>query len=403
MIKNLVFFVFLILSFNFALGIKRLPECNIDLDANHKEMWIPAFEALKNAGKTWESGFQVIFKNFNSTIFQYITDEQYAQINDGFSANFPGHYAELQGIQYAFQKYYGQYASLEYLSAWVYFHELLHVDFSKQKQAKLEALGYKDEYLEEWEYSEYIYAQGQDCTGVLVKKPDGTVMQGRSFEQSNPTGFRNIALNMTIYKGSEIVGYSTDVYWFNTGFVTAFVPGVASLQENFRYGDIQLEDLIENIQNGVWAQVFPFRRILDDRSFRTKSFKEVYQFLLDQPSPAPQFNIVGGKTDGVVLSISGIDDEQAEKPVYSLSEDAVDGWFLIQTNYDLWEKDDDQRRTIGTQTLKQMGQQLSSEKVGLFAVMDSWKIHNTNTIYTGVMDVSQNYYYFLGQDGIKQV
>lgn len=34
---------------------------------------------------------------------------------------------------------------------------------------------------------------------------------------------------MTFVKDNEIIGYGTDIYWFNTGFVTAFVPGVVSL------------------------------------------------------------------------------------------------------------------------------------------------------------------------------
>jgi len=50
---------------------------------------------------------------------------------------------------------------------------------------------------------------------------------------------RNIAVNMTLTWGNEIIGYSTDIYWFNTGFVTAFVPGLVSLEENYRY------DLVE--------------------------------------------------------------------------------------------------------------------------------------------------------------
>lgn len=40
---------------------------------------------------------------------------------------------------------------------------------------------------------------------------------------------RNIAMNLTMYKNEKIIGYVTDIYWFNTGFVTGMIPGVISM------------------------------------------------------------------------------------------------------------------------------------------------------------------------------
>lgn len=51
-------------------------------------------------------------------------------------------------------------------------------------------------------------------------------------------GMRNIAVNMTLTYNNEIIGYATDIYWFNTGFVTAFIPGFISLEENYRYDTV---------------------------------------------------------------------------------------------------------------------------------------------------------------------
>lgn len=52
--------------------------------------------------------------------------------------------------------------------------------------------------------------------------------------------------------------------------------------------------------------------------------------------------------------------------------------------------------------LRQMGRDQCSTRIGLFAVMDAYKVHNDHTIYTGLMCPSTGYYIFYGNDGITK-
>lgn len=69
---------------------------------------------------------------------------------------------------------------------------------------------------------------------------------------------------MTLMKNNETVGYATDIYWFNTGFVTALVPGLISLEENYRHVKVDMDILLDNIRSGIASQVWPFREIVEN-------------------------------------------------------------------------------------------------------------------------------------------
>jgi len=46
---------------------------------------------------------------------------------------------------------------------------------------------------------------------------------------------------MHIKKNGVRIGEAVDFYWFNAGFVTAFIPGVVSMQSNWRLGDLPID------------------------------------------------------------------------------------------------------------------------------------------------------------------
>lgn len=42
--------------------------------------------------------------------------------------------------------------------------------------------------------------------------------------------------------------------------------------------------------------------------------------------------------------------------------------------------------------IKQVGREQVSTRVGLFAIMDSYKLHNDHTVVTGIMEPESGYY-----------
>ena len=53
---------------------------------------------------------------------------------------------------------------------------------------------------------------------------------------------------MYLYKNGVHIGDSVDFYWFQAGFVTAFFPGIASMQSNWRFGDVPVEKVLDRIE-----------------------------------------------------------------------------------------------------------------------------------------------------------
>ena len=98
----------------------------IDLDASPAQRWQPAIMAVLKQ-HSFEDSFLPVFAYHNRTLFDNITDEQYASLAASLEAHYPMETAELHGISSIFASL-GYDVSFPYLAAWVWFHELAHSD-----------------------------------------------------------------------------------------------------------------------------------------------------------------------------------------------------------------------------------------------------------------------------------
>jgi len=64
--------------------------------------------------------------------------------------------------------------------------------------------------------------------------------------------------------------------------------------------------------------------------------------------------------------------------------------LLVQTNKDHWEKPD-LRRRIAEKLLNNFEWELMSTPLGLFGVMDTYSIHNQETMYTVIMNAGKGF------------
>ena len=89
----------------------------------------------------------------------------------------------------------------------------------------------------------------------------------------------------------------------------------------------------------------------------------------------------------IVLAINLFDcgDVIAPRPPLRLSN--ASNFFIAQTNYDHWQPDppQDPRRTALERYLNEMGRELGTSKMGLFAAISTFPVHNPHTAYTAVM------------------
>lgn len=80
--------------------------------------------ALSN--NTWESTWLPIFSYHNATLFNFVTDVQWAAIAKAVLNKYPEQSEELKSIAAEFMLVHRKFVSFAYLCGWAYFHELAH-------------------------------------------------------------------------------------------------------------------------------------------------------------------------------------------------------------------------------------------------------------------------------------
>jgi hypothetical protein len=103
------------------------------------------------------------------------------------------------------------------------------------------------------------------CTGLIAEDANGHVMHVANMDQS-PTEVRSVTLHVRFVNGSDnnVVFEGADWYWFTTGVSRAMMPGVVSIQENWRFGDapVPTDEVFKDVAAGVIPQILVFRHAL---------------------------------------------------------------------------------------------------------------------------------------------
>lgn len=271
--------------------------------------------------------------------------------------------------------------TVDYLSLWVYFHELSH----------LNALKFQKKY-------------NRACTGVLIRDINDNIFHGRNMDQAFSQA-RNLTLSMTFTKNGNELFKALDWYWFTTGIVTAYKANVLSIQENYRFLTQEYQSIIAMVKTNRIPQVLLFREILSEPDV---TFSQCSNLVGTTPLISPMYAIMGGIKgvhDGQI--ITRMIDDYVILDFANITQNSTGNYagynpayYMVQTNYDVWEIDpaSDPRRSMAERMLAGLNRTRDTQTFAIGsnvqAVMSSWKVHNEDTFYTGVF--SANYGLFLG-------
>ncbi|CAD8083682.1 unnamed protein product [Paramecium primaurelia] len=340
----------------------HIPELEIDLSAPPKQRWKEAVQTVLDL-YGYDNSFGPVFAFHNKYSFDVLNQDDYTTIAQALRKNFPEHSLELEGIIEVLNR---PEITFEYMAGWAYFHEIAHI-------------------------TNYFY----ECTGVLLSVGD-QVIHGRNMDQAPGQG-RNLVLHLFIKKDGKYLGEVVDWYWFKGGFITALKYNVVTLEENWRY-DKQLtkESVLTYIQKGLPSLTQVFREILINEKLNT--FEKVVYYLENYEVGCALYNIVAGigKDQGVVIS------RGPQETLQTLRLNSPIGIkYLVQTNYDHWlpDPEDDPRRTAAENLLQKMKNNLKNE-FGVYAIMNTYPVHNEGTFLTVIMNAKYNRFITLGQESI---
>lgn len=341
-----------------ASALEFPPRFTLDLRKPPLQRWNGALDLILSKHR-YEESFLPVFQEHNKTLFNHLEPPHFESLGRAVREHFPETALELQGIANDFEGH-GYPVTFQYLSAWLYFHELAHTD--------VVGAGF----------------DSRECTGIVAETTRGNLVQLANMDQS-PLAARNLTLRIRVIDNTSAVLFE-GVDWYtllSTGVSRAVKRGVASVQENWRSGSRKLEDVMTDIQSGVISQMLVFRRAFESAAIRT--FDDFLHNVSTTRLAAPFYIVAAGPKPGQGVAV-------ARNLLGSDGTDWLpkDDFYLCQCNTDRWLPDDveDPRRTAAETLLQRLREEEPPTMTGLFAVVSAYPVHNPHTAYTAVMSAA---------------
>ncbi|XP_076819002.1 N-acylethanolamine-hydrolyzing acid amidase-like [Clavelina lepadiformis] len=225
------------------------------------------------------------------------------------------------------------------------------------------------------------------CTSIVTRNNLGQIIQGRNLDyELSPSVLRNITIQVdfqqngkTAYMGTTYVGY--------IGLITGYRPGAFSISGDERYSGNIWFNILAALE-GSHFTFFTERRILQESSDYVSALNQV----TNTPTIAPVYFILGGLkgNEGAII----VKNSKTTEAVIRLGENFTHPWFIVETNYDPWNKPpkSDDRRDAAVASLVKIGEK-SMNRTELYKVLSTPPVCNGQTTYTTIMSAAQSYYH----------
>jgi len=366
-----------------AAAMMAPPSAVVNLTLSPAEAWTPAVNAIL-AAHPWEHSFGPVFASHNASLFDHVEEGKLQMLLEAARTHLPETAAAIGAIADAISAHpRGQYVSAQYLAGWLWFHELAHTELAKSAQPKA--------------CCAVLLAPGPGDEAAAVLSP---VAHARNMDQS-PAQVRNLTMRLTVVGDNAGPPIEvTDWYWITSGFMTAAVPGVASVQENWRFATVPSAGVFSAAARGVLPQVLLFRRAFAAAAAtplppNVTRFDVFAAVVANTELAAPMYAAAAGPgpAEGVIITR---DPKGPAEPVEGhglvrLADApplaASGARALVQTNYDRWLPDppSDPRRTAALAVLRSLPAPIAWTLAGASAAVNQRPVLNNETAYTALM------------------
>eukprot|EP00435_Cladocopium_sp_Y103_P059293 s163_g21.t1 len=133
-----------------ASALEFPPRFTLDLRKPPLQRWDGALDLILSKHR-YEESFLPVFQEHNKSLFDHLQPSHFEALGRAVTEHFPETALELQGIAADFERH-GYPVTFQYLSAWLYFHELAHSDVVTAGFAR-------------------------ECTGIVAETTNGHLVQ----------------------------------------------------------------------------------------------------------------------------------------------------------------------------------------------------------------------------------
>ncbi|KAK7097092.1 acid ceramidase-like [Littorina saxatilis] len=235
------------------------------------------------------------------------------------------------------------------------------------------------------------------CTSIVAEDPNGNFVHARNldfglfigWDVKNKTwqvteALRPLVINLDFQRGGKTVFKSVNFAGY-VGILTGLRPSLFSLSMNERFnldgGYIGILKWLMGDRSEQWMG-FLTRSVMENAT----SYEDAKTQLANTTMLAPAYFILGGVQSAQAAIITRAREKALD--VWEMSTITDHPWYVLQTNYDHWEKPLflDDRRTPGNQCMKNMTRQ-SVGFPAIFDVLSTEPVLNKLTAYTALMEV----------------
>ncbi|OMJ92132.1 hypothetical protein SteCoe_5120 [Stentor coeruleus] len=221
------------------------------------------------------------------------------------------------------------------------------------------------------------------CSSLIIRKPQGGIILGRSFDYDYPNQMRKLSIDLTFYKSGKLLYKSAGIAMY-FGVVTGMRPEAYAISLNQRdlFDHIYFWETLGLIE-GNQATSFAIRYVLEN----INSYENAKNYLENIPILAGEYICIAGITDGVVIT-------RNRKYVADLKELDEMNWYIVQTNYDHWlpQPKDDDRYNPNIERLDMIGNNYINEDQ-VYRLMIMKPTLNSDTVHTAIMNPMTGYWY----------
>uniref|UniRef100_A0A8D9EV87 Acid ceramidase n=2 Tax=Cacopsylla melanoneura TaxID=428564 RepID=A0A8D9EV87_9HEMI len=238
------------------------------------------------------------------------------------------------------------------------------------------------------------------CTSIVMEGKDGQMYHGRNldfglflgWDPKNQTWLtteylRPLVVNVDFLRNNETI-FSTTTFAGYLGILTAVKKNTFSLTVNERFklngGYVGIAEWIFGHRSQRWMGLLT-RQVMEEAN----SFQMAQEMLTKPELVAPVYFILAGNETKQGILITRGRSKANTLAIGSNRTNDFQSWYLVQTNYDHWEKPPfyDDRRGPAVTCMNKWGQ--DNPKRTLYNVLSTRPVLNKLTVYTSIMNVVQ--------------
>uniref|UniRef100_A0A0N5AF45 CBAH domain-containing protein n=1 Tax=Syphacia muris TaxID=451379 RepID=A0A0N5AF45_9BILA len=215
------------------------------------------------------------------------------------------------------------------------------------------------------------------CTSIVAEDESGRILHGRNLDYPMTELLKNLSVIVEFTRNNEIQ-YTGLTFAYYSGLMTGQKPFAYTFSSNARRTGWYIYTLLMEMYTGFRMPIgLGIRQMFEV----AKTYNEALEYLKHIEMITPCYFVLGGTKsgEGVLLTRDRMNTVDVKQLNVKKNQ-----WFIVQTNFDHWSPDEDNRRTTAEIFLNEI-KHANLDEDTLWSVLDHTPVRNNLTVTKTVM------------------